>query len=668
MKDDRFSPEEGSYEATPILSLNVEDDKLIKFIDNFKKNAEKFYDDKKNIKKRREVIKRFYFGKQVQNRQYEGIFGTRKIENYEKEYSDNVLKEGEDILRPLVLSRLPDIIVNPGVDSQMDRSMSEDISESINKTLQSDELKKLLTKAFRHHPIYFTAVIKWKWNPNKGKLGDIEFEVVNPENIIMDYMATDNDEEGMRVIIHFVEKSLFEWIMLFPGSEDDLNSYASKKGNWDKTTDPDGRTTNIKIEEVWFDWPEKVEEFDKDINPKYDHKSGVLWKLGKGSDAKILKKSLNPNWDWEGEERFFFNDKPVSEELIPQLAYLGFDVQGIQRERVYRNYFGRPRKPFIFMGYEQYGEMPLDETSRIEENLLLQQNYDTRGMQITKMIDDAKGKSVFSSLSGLKRETVEKMDDGNPRQALYVDGDLRQVHSYIRKEQPSVQMFNDLDRTRDRILSKIHISAPTRGEIQTSTATTNQIARESDYNVADDIASLTINEVATKMAEALLHLMKLRYTTDHFKALIGKKGEEVHDKLSWDIIEDGMEVTIKASGTDKLRIERQAKEEAAAGLGDPVSYYEDTGRPDPKRRAEMSFLYTAQPELYFKRFIKEEEIPQIAQGIMQQNEQNLMTAQGQQPPMQPSPAQTENIPTIPQSSPRGLIGKAGGAINRILGR
>jgi hypothetical protein len=487
----------------------------------------------------------------------------------------------------------------------------------------------------------------------------------------MDYMATENDERKMRIIIHYVEKSLFEWTMLFPKKEDELKKYAKEMKKWQEKNDPDGRAFNLKLQEVWFDWQEKAENFDPE-NPDFDFKSGVLWKIGKADKAVILDKRLDPNWDWEGEEKLFFNDQPVPEELIPQLALIGFNLPGLERRKVFKNFFDKPRKPFIFMGYEQYGEMPLDETTRVEENLLLQENYDIRGMQITKMIDDAKGKNVYSSLSGLKKETIEAMDVNNPDQDMYIDGDLRQVHAFLKKEQPSQAMFGDLGRTRERIMEKLHLAAPVRGEITTSVATTNQIAREGSFTTADDISDLTINEVSTKMGEALLHMMKLRYTPQHFQKLLGTEGEQTHQRLTSDIIEDGMIVSIRASGTDKLKAERQAKEEAQLGLSDPISYMKDTGRTDAEIRAEMSFLFNNAPELYFKRFIQKQEVADIAGGVIAQNQQT-QAAVGQpqvpgQPPVRPSPQNTGNIPATPQGSVRNLVGRAGRVIGGLLGR
>lgn len=672
--EERFSPEASGIEAPPALTLDIDDDKLVKFIDAYIKKAKAFYDTEKGIKLKREVNERFFFGRQIDGESYKGLTRESPIKTYEKPYLDNVIKEGEDKLRPLVLSRLPDLIVNPGVDSQIPRETADLLSDAVNKTLQSDELKKILTRAFRHHPIYFTAVIKWMWDPHKGKLGDMRFEVIHPKNILMDHTATENDEKEMKVIVHFVEKSLSDWIMSFPTKEEELKAFATKKG-WKEGSDGDGMAFNLKIEEVWFDWKTKAEGFDPE-NPEFDFKSAVLWKIGKGDQGVILDKRLNPNWDWEGEEEVFVNGQPVPDEILPRLAMLGLNVPGIERRKVFKNFFGRPRKPFIFMGYEQYGEMPLDETSRIWENILLQENYDIRGMQITKMIDDAQGKHVFSSASGLKKETVEKMDLNDPDEDLFIDGKLTDVHDFIDKEQPSVQMFNDLTRTRERMLSKISISGPTRGEIQTDTATTTQIAREADFTVADDISDLTINEVSTKMAEALLHMMKLRYTPDHFRVLIGPEGEEAHKRLTADIIEDGMIVAIKASGTDKLKAERQAKDEAQLGVIDPINYYKDTGRADPENRAEMAFLFNNYPEVYFKRYIEKKEPSEVAGEVNVQNRANLAQTEGQtgqsqalaQPPVQPSPQDTGNIPTTPAGSSRSLIGRVGAGIKKVFGR
>lgn len=648
--------DETAQETAPELNLEIDNNKLAKFIETYEKKYDKYAKEKK-LKERRDNNVRYLFGKQATS--------TKK---YLKEDVDNLIKETEDTLRTLVLSRMPDLIVNPGTDSQVPRETADIISEAVNKTLQSDELKKLLTKAFRRHSLDFLGCIKYYWNSGKGRLGDIDWQVIPMKYIKFDISATENDQEEMRMIIHETNKTLSDWMMLFPKKEEELKKYAREKG-WNDDKDEDGIAFDMRIKEVWFRWKEKAQDFNPE-DPKFDFYSGILWKAGKGEDS-ILDKRQNPNWDWEGEEEVFFEGQPVPNEMLPQLAFAGLQAQGIENKRVYRNYFGKPRLPFIFMGYEQYGEQALDETSRIEEARPLQDNYDYRRMQITKMIDDARGKHIFSTMSGLTKKTVDEMDLNDPDEDVVVDGELGQVHAFIAKEQPSQAMFADLASTEDRIREKYHVAGAVSGELTSDVATTAQIQRESSFTLADDLSQLMINEVATKMAEALLHMMKLRYTDEHFRALVGTEGEMAQVRLARDLIEDGMEVAIKASGTDKLKAEREAKEEAKLGLIDPVSYMKDTGRDDPEHRAELAFLWNNYPELYYKKVIQKQNISQIAGGVIAQNQANLAQAQTggvQGIPAQPSPQNITQPPTVPQGSPRNLIGRAGATLSRIFNR
>lgn len=666
-------------EAPPELDLGVEDDKLVQFIKAYTESSETFERDIK-LKERREINKRFYFGKQISEGIYNGIGSNLKIRSYETPIVDNVIKEGMDKLRPLVLSRLPEFIITAGTDSEESQKSAEGISKMVNNALTSQELKQKLDQTFKHHNLNFIGVLKWRWNPQKGKLGDFDVEVIHPDNIRIDYTATQANECEMKVITHLVEKSLKEWIKLFPSKKDILINFARKHGKYTGEGEPDekGLACKLKLEEVWFDWFEekkteetgeveesKTKEESEDY-PEYEYKSGVLWK----ADDDILDKRLNPNWDWEGTEQVFYNGQPVPEELLAQITAMGLNLP-IENKRVYKNFFGKPRKPFIFMTYEQWGKMPLDETTFVEENLYLQQDYDKRKMQTTKMLDDARGKHVFSSMGGLKKKTIEEMDLNNPDEDIFTDGDIRQVHSFITKEQPSAQMLNDIQQSKDRILTKLHVSGSVGGEIESDTATTNQIQRESSFMVADDISDLMILPVCTQLAEALVHMMKLRYKIEHFQKTLGADAENTFLRTKRDIIEDGMEIEVFASGTDKLKAERQAKEEAQLGLIDPLTYYKDTGRADPEGRAEKLFLFQTQPELYFKKYVEGEDLPDLAEQVMLMSQQKLQATQGaiaNPNVQQPSAQNTSNIPTTPNGSPRNLVGKAVGAVKSVFGQ
>ena len=245
--DKRFAPEATAFEGPPPIDLDVEDNKLISFINHYIKKSKAFYEEELKLDKRRKRNKKYLFGNQLDN---------KNLKPYEKKYLDNVIREGERNLKPLVLSRLPDLIVKPGSDKPKSRKLADDLSTAINKALRSREMREVLALGFKHLPVYYTGVIKYRWDPMKGQNGDVVFEVIHPENILMDYTATSNDQRDMRIIVHFVEKPIKEWIMLFPDKEEKLKNYAMKQGAVTRDANFDDESVmaaKLKLEEVWFD-------------------------------------------------------------------------------------------------------------------------------------------------------------------------------------------------------------------------------------------------------------------------------------------------------------------------------------------------------------------------------------------------------------------------------
>jgi hypothetical protein len=294
--------------------------------------------------------------------------------------------------------------------------------------------------------------------------------------------------------------------MRFPDKKQDLLDELRDDG---LPIDEDGNmpTTSllseIKIKEIWFDWfKKKGDEWEKI--------SAVMWKYKKC----VLKKMKNPNFDYEGESKYFTyetpGDKTTKQEVKPEemmMAMLtGQTPPNMQQEQVYRNYFDAPHKPFFFLGYDQWGKIPYDETSRIEQNIRNQENLDKRGKSI---VDKLVGRvnHVFSTEGGLKADDIMKMDLDDPRQDLLVQGDVNKVHTTIIPERPDASEFKDLDDTRSRMYSVAGATA-IRGQLQSDVATSNQIAREADFTRADDLVEDTINSCCEWMAQVSLHHYK----------------------------------------------------------------------------------------------------------------------------------------------------------------
>lgn len=608
---------------TDPLSLDIPDEDLVEVVDGRIRAGREFYQSEKyDLYNRRARLEMFRFGRQILEKERE-----KKLKKYESRYLDNVLYEIEATIKPLAMSRLPDLIITPGNESEDAQLMAEQISEVIDTQIKTIQTRRVLGLASQHLPVYFTGVIKARWNP---EMDDYEFSCIHPDLIDVDHTCPTNLSDDMQFVSQIVPLQVQEIIMRFPNKKDDFFTQLKTDGlmvgeepSWKELA------TLVNIREVWFTWYKKAKEKDE-----WERIEGVLWKY---KDV-ILKKMRNPNFDYEGETRYFSydpegNKSELSEVQFGEIMQTGMLPPNVHEEQVYHNYFRRPRKPFFFFGYDQWGKQPYDETSRIEQNINNQQSLDKRGKQIDQTLDN-RGHHVFSKESGLSGQDIEDLDLNDPDIDLLVDGEVSKTHEFIPPERPTAQEFEDLTNTRDRMYG-IAGSSATRGQIQSDVATTNQIAREADYTRADDLVDETVNPAAQWIADWSLQFIKLRYTEDHFRELLGVAGKAVFVRLNRNMVDDGMIVKIKASGTDKLRAQNNAMNMAKMQMTDPYFFFKDMGLSDPETRTEYLILAKADPVAYLQKVAKHLDTSQaLAQALMNGN-----IPQFQGAPVQPQPVQ-----------------------------
>ena len=668
--ESRLDPQQQPPTLQP-LNTNIDDDRLLKFLVALETDAVAHWDAKGpegvNLKARRKQNVRYTFGKQLLG---------RDMKSYESEFLDNVIYEYESTLKSLATSKIPDIIVRAGGAeiTEAKRMTAELLTKANENRMLGPEFRKSLGILFKHLPVYFIAAYKYRWDANKNKIGEIVEEVINPEHLVLDHTALSANPEEHQFIIQYVEKTANEWIMLHPKKEKEILEFVKKEF---PNLAPDDKkdwllAQKVKVAETWFDWLEKAEDFN-DENPKFDFFSGLAWRMGKDL---LLDQSKNPNWDYEGHDVATINGEPVDPEIISQMVATGIRPQGLQISKVFNNYFEAPRKPFIFMSFDQFLRSAIDETSRTEQNIPLQKSLDVVESQVDHMITHHKGKHIWGRRSGMTKKALKKLDMDNPNSDVIAKGDPNKVHKFIQAVMPPGEMFGHIVGRRERMFAKVGAHGATRGQVVSDVATTNQIAREADFTKNDDLVDETILHVTIEIAKARLHMMKLRYTPEHWKKLLGmEEGKYVELRLDNDSIDDGLEVIVTASTTDKLRAERNAQGLAELGFSDPISFMKDMGISSPEERTEMAFLWNSNQALYVQKFVQKKDISEIANQVVAQSlPQGQPPLQGQvQPPAPaqpalPSPQDTTAIPTQPAGSPRGLLGNLKSGINRLLGR
>lgn len=570
--DQTPTPSEGYTETTNPLELKIEDTKLANYVDRRIRRSDEYYDKTIHLKDRQKKNENYYFGRQI---------NESLLKPYNARYMDNLIYEAQSTIKPIALSRLPDLyITDANNDPNVDNARK--LTNHINSEIRQRELRRTLAIAFKHIPVGFIGAIKHRWNPAKGKYGDYEFYPVHYSKLTLDHTAKSNDTNDMDYIAEMVEMPLQEVILRFPDMKDQLMEELKFDPS---TTEESKMATPINLHEVWFKWYEDAGNGETTLV------SAVLWKYKK----LILKKIKNPNWDWEGEQLTFTfkigDDGKKTSKLAQVSDYqqMMTDPNSIQTEEqtAYKNYYEQPEFPYILMGYDQFAKMPYDETSAIEQSIYLQDNINKRGKQITEIADRAKGKHIFSDISGLTADDIGELDMDDPDLDILVKGRVSDSHAFIPGEQPGQALYQDQEINRNRLFEKMGVNATTRGVKETDTATTAQILRESDFGRIDDMVEDTINYAAEKIGCAVLQYIKLRYTEEHLKYALGKDGEVTYQALHSDMVDPDMKVIVHASGVDKMLRKKEAYEKAKMQLIDPLTFYEDTDSPNPKERASM---------------------------------------------------------------------------------
>ena len=653
------------------LTLDIPDNELVKIINTRLERSKQFFDDKYNLTERRKKNEMYLFGRQLGEKEKQ-----KELKKYEARFLDNVIYEIESSLKPLAMSHLPDMIVLPGTNDKDKEEMAKNLSLVVNDTNKQRVQRKVLALGFKHLPVYFTACLKVVWD---STIQDFKFIIIHPDRITVDQTAKTNDVNEMEFIAESVPSNVQEMFMKFPNKKDDLKEELIKHGV--KLSDkPDWKELASEVDylEIHFSWYKQKTEEEK--NKIMDSLSvlepGIKWKkieciVWKYEDV-ILDKMLDPNFDWEGEEILTVqtdpNDPNSKKELKPEdmmaLMVQG-NYQGISREKIYHNYFNFAEKPYFFFGYDQWGKSYIDETSRIEQNIRNQANLDDQGKRIVEKLKQ-RVKHIWSKDSGLDSAAVQKMDLENPNLDALVEGKVNEVHEGIQPERPDAAEYKSILDTRERMYGIAGANA-IRGQVQSDTATSNQIAREADFTRADDLVEDTINTASEWMARWQMQFIKLRYTENKLRQIIGSKGHVTFVKLRRDYISDGMEVTIKSSSTDKLKAQNNALRVAQLGApySNPLDFFKDMGMDDPEGRTERGILVTADPAGYLAKYILKLDSTQAQADALnatppapQAPPQAVPPPQANtiNPPQNPQPTDTTTIntnpPTVPQGSPQ----------------
>lgn len=532
--------------AGPAFEIKIKDSDLADIIDKRASESEKYFKEDLKIEERRKKNNDFWKGKQLNEADFD---------DFQIPVVDNLIYQDLETRIAIISSKMPDIVVTPPNQTQDKRERARTLERALRVLLSNSVITRLIKNGLRKEHLDFTAAIKVRWNDD---IDDIDIYLVDSKKLIMDHTATISDNgftaDNMEFTVEWLEEPVAKVVAKFPDKKEKI--FEAMKFVQGTTKQINSK---MRYQEVHFTFYGSDGELIE----------GTCWKYNK----LILGKQRAPYWDWDGYEKEGLDTKKIT---------------------AYRNFFERPRKPYIFFSYQNLGDSPIDSTTPVEQSIPLQKLVNKRKRQITEISDRAIPKLVFSGDAMTKEQARDVTND--PDEHVVLNGeevDVRKAFTYVVAQAPDTTLLQELQLSMTQIDAKFATHSVTRGAVTShESGISKQITKEGDLSSHDDMSRIVVERVIFELANWYVHMMKLFYEKEHFVKNVGKDGELVYVELKRDDIDDGIAVNVQSSSVDKQQRRFDAQTAAARRTIDPLSYWEAMDVPNPKEmtRRLITFL------------------------------------------------------------------------------
>jgi hypothetical protein len=486
----------------------------------------------------------------------------RDIETYDYQeqsrYADPRIFISTETTTATLNSRVPQLEVMPAQDGPISLNIAKDMQKIGGCYVEKYDVLDLFRLSARNLQIKRGGFIKLRWDPNKGQLGEIVSEFVQPEDMIVDKDARMG--QIPRVIAQKInDYTLEELVAMLPDGEQELYAAAGVKRQ-DKNGDLVAVKTQLgkklKILEVWY-------RYFKDGKTK----SGVCWI--DENKQHVFDNIPNPNWVYDG-----------SDEVID-------------------NFLDEPAPPFIPINYLNDGSSYFDQTTLIEQAASLQKVLDKRGFQIMENADQAGGGLVFNTIMISKKDMAKLV--GSPDERIGVKGPVNQAITRVAPPALPNFVIEDKMDARNEIDNVFASHDISRGEkSKNPTLGQDQMQFNGDLSRISDMGR-AVERQAKHYYRYLFQMMKVHYTEKHYFVANGEDGQFDFAVMTGDMIENGADVRIVEGSMqppNKAIQQKWVSDLVSTQMIDPLSVYEIAAggnMPSPKKMLERLMLYKTDP-------------------------------------------------------------------------
>jgi len=517
---DNYQGQKEVIDTLPSLSIQIDDLQLIKNLEQRVQDSKDYWDtpDGFNLAKVRGDNERVYLGKQTD---------VRSLYRFQMPYIENQVYIAEQAIMAYLTAREPQSEVSPANDSPTSKQFALDLEKIHMAHSQKIKLGRIMESVVRNALNKRIGLIKFEFDPDYGKNGEILAHAVNPEHVVVDKNAAQGENPAF--IDMTLKMSINEVCHRWPEKKEEIYKASGiKRGTYKQLEEM------IAIHETYLTY------YDKKYEP---HEALVYW----FSDV-ILEKSKNPH--------FIYSDRD-------------------------RNFFDAPMKPYIALNFDNDGTHWIDQTSAVEQAQPLQSVLNKRGRQLMEVADKANGILVVSSDSGLSKDDLQNLT-GDPNQRLLIKTAGKATQDMVFQVPPPVVpnfLYQDKIDLRTQVANlmgaPVDFSGVDSAENEKNTLG-ETLLKKNQASGRQDLYVRSIDRFSSDYYSFLTQMMCVWYNEDHYFVYNGGDGQFDYLTANRYLFEDGIAVSVKAGSTpplDKQREEVIAMNLSKDALLSPLDIY-----------------------------------------------------------------------------------------------
>ena len=519
----------------------IDDKEMIKGLNNRIEDSVGYWNDVQgyNLKYARNQSERMVIGKQID---------ISKLYRYQIPYVDNEVHVAVDTIISYITAQTPRPEVYPAQATDQAKILARDVEKAMIAYCDMYDIGTVFEQALYGVLVKRLGVIKLYYDPD---LDEIVTRSINPDWIIVDKNAKAGENPAFICEIH--KDTLENLVLTFPKKKSQIFDLMKIKR---------GTPNQLTEEVVWREVHATV--YDRGT------KQEVIFCYIKDL---MLGKYKDPNWLYSG------NDGST------------------------KNFIPTPMKNYIPLNYLNSGIHWIDETTPIEQAYSMQDVLNKRGRQIMENADTANGFLAVSS------EAID-MDDaenlvGDPNQKIVIKTSGRPIAEFIMQVPPHmlpnfvVEDKQDLRTTLHSLMGTPAQLAGTNQDDDNSDTLGESIMIKNQASGRQDRLARAVERTAKVYFNMLAQLMKVHYTSKHWFVYNGGDGDFDHVVLTRHLIDEGMQITVRAGTTlpfDKARQESVAMNLAKMGMISPLDLYKDLHMDNPQQRYDNWYKWKTQPD------------------------------------------------------------------------